>query len=115
MAATLSKSERLCGKKAIAGLMEHGKGGSAGCLRYRFLPGVEVSRILVSVPKRYFKRAVQRNLLKRRIRESYRLQKDLLQVPMDIAFLYQAREVLSFADIFAAMTEVLTAVAAKAE
>ena len=34
---------------------------------------------------------------------------------MDIAFLYQAREVLSFADIFAAMTEVLTAVAAKAE
>ena len=115
MAATLSKSERLCGKKAIAGLMEHGKGGSAGCLRYRFLPSAEVSRILVSVPKRYFKRAVKRNLLKRRIRESYRLQKDLLPVPMDIAFLYQAREVLSYDEIFAAMTAVLAAVAAKAE
>ena len=115
MAATLSKSERLCGKKAIAGLMEHGKGGSAGCLRYRFLPNAEVSRILVSVPKRHFKRAVKRNLLKRRIRESYRLQKDLLPVPMDIAFLYQAREVLSYDEIFAAMTAVLAAVAAKAE
>ena len=116
-AATLSKSERLCGLAAIAGLMEYGKGGSAGCLRYRYLPGggAEVSRILVSVPKRFFKRAVKRNLLKRRIRESYRLQKDLLQVPMDIAFLYQAREVLSYDEIFAAMTEVLKAVAAKSE
>ena len=117
VAATLSKSERLCGKTAIAGLMEHGKGGSAGCLRYRYLPGggVEVSRILVSVPKRFFKRAVKRNLLKRRIRESYRLQKELLQVPVDIAFIYQAREVLPYADIYAAVTEVLTAVAAKTQ
>ena len=115
MAATLSKSERLCGKKAIAGLMEHGKGGSAGCLRYKYLKtgDAEVTRILVSVPKRHFKRAVKRNLLKRRIRESYRLQKDLLPVPVDIAFLYQAREVLSFDDIFAAMTAALTAIASK--
>ena len=115
MAATLSKSERLCGKKDIAGLMDHGKGGSAGCLRYRFLPGTEVTRILVSVPKRHFKRAVKRNLLKRRIRESYRLQKEILPAPVDIAFLYQAREVLPYADIYAAMTEVLSAVASKTE
>ena len=115
MAATLSKSERLCGKKAVAGLMEHGKGGSIGCLRYKFMPGADVSRILVSVPKRFFKRAVKRNLLKRRIRESYRLQKDLLSAPVDIAFLYQAREVLPLADIYAAMTEVLNTVASKTE
>ena len=117
MPATLSKSERLCGKKAIAGLMERGKGGVTGCLRYKFLKSGEadVSRILVSVPKRFFKRAVKRNLLKRRSRESYRLQKDLLPVPVDIAFLYQDREVLPFSDIYAAMTAVLTAVAAKTE
>ena len=117
MAATLSKSERLCGKKAIAGLMEHGKGGVAGCLRYKYLRTGEadVSRILVSVPKRHFKRAVKRNLLKRRIRESYRLQKELLPTPVDIAFLYQDREVLPFSDIYTAMTTVLAAVASKTE
>ncbi len=117
MAATLSKSERLCGKKAIAGLMEHGKGGVVGCLRYKFLQAREadVSRILVSVPKRHFKRAVKRNLLKRRIRESYRLQKEILPVPVDIAFLYQDRAVLPFSDIYTAMTAVLSAVAAKTE
>ena len=110
MAATLSKSERLCGKKAIAELMERGKGGSAGCLRYKFLSGTGVSRILVSVPKRFFKRAVKRNLLKRRIRESYRLQKDILPVPVDVAFFYQAREVLPYSEIFAAMTAALTGI-----
>ena len=116
MAATLSKSERLCGKKAIAGLMEHGKGGVAGCLRYKYLKaGEAVTRILVSVPKRHFKRAVKRNLLKRRIRESYRLQKDLLPVPVDLAFLYVDREIRTSGEIFAAMTEVLQAVASKTE
>ena len=115
MAATLSKSERLCGKKAIAELMERGKGGSAGCLRYKFLPGTEVSRILVSVPKRFFKRAVKRNLLKRRIRESYRLQKDLLSARVDVAFLYQAREVLPYDTVFAAMAEALKVIASKTE
>ena len=117
MAATLSKSERLCGKKAIAELMEHGKSGVAGCLRYKFLKTGEadVSRILVSVPKRYFKRAVKRNLLKRRIRESYRLQKDLLPAPVDIAFLYLDREVLPFEAIYGAVTAALTAVASKTE
>ena len=114
MAATLSKSERLCGKSAIAGLLDHGKGGTAGCLRYRFLvrsDGDAVSRILISVPKRSFKRAVKRNLLKRRIRESYRLQKQILPTGVDILFIYLPREVLPFADIFASMTDALTTVA----
>ncbi len=112
MAATLPKSERLCGKTAIAGLMDRGKAGTAGCLRYKFLPleQADASRILVSVPKRSFKRAVRRNLLKRRIRESYRLQKQLLPSPVDVMFIYLPREVLPFADIYASMTAALTAI-----
>ena len=93
--------------------MDHGKAGTAGCLRYKFLPREEApSRILVSVPKRSFKRAVKRNLLKRRMRESYRLQKQLLPAPVDVMFVYLPREVLPSADIFASMTAALTAIAA---
>ena len=115
MAATLPKSERLCGKTAIAGLMDRGKGGVCGCLRYRFLPaeGADASRILISVPKRSFKRAVKRNLLKRRIREAYRLQKQLLPAPVDVMFIYLPKEVLPFTDIYASMTEVLAAISEK--
>ncbi len=119
-AASLPKTERLCGKKTVAALMDRGKGGVSGCLRYRFLrrEGPEAdapARILVSVPKRNFKRAVKRNLLKRRVRESYRLQKQLLPAGIDIMFVYLPREVLPSADIYAAMTAALQEVASKTE
>ena len=68
-----------------------------------------VSRIVVSVPKRLFKRAVKRNLLKRRIREAYRHQKDLISAPADILFIYTAQEVLPYEVIYADMTAILLA------
>lgn len=53
--------------------------------------------ILVSVPKRLFKRAVRRNLLKRRIREAYRTQKQLLPGNgYSIMILYNSKEVMDF-------------------
>ncbi len=109
---TLPKAERLSGKTAIAALLEKGRYVTAGCLRvcYCVDNALEHSRILVSVPKKSFKRAVKRNLLKRRIRESYRLQKELLTLPCDLMFVYTPREVLPSAAIFAAMTEALAAV-----
>ena len=112
MDATLPKAERLCGKTAVVSLFEAGKNASAGCLRCKYLQRAdsEPSRIVVSVPKRSFKRAVKRNLLKRRLRESYRLQKDILGPEYDILFVYNSREVLSFQEIFADMAAVLTAV-----
>lgn len=65
------------------------------------LPG----RILVSVPKRCFKRAVKRNLLKRRIREAYRIQK----LPgVDVMFQYNSAELADFAAVRADITAILS-------
>ena len=111
MAQTLSKEERLSGKTAVGGLLKKGRWGFTANLKYCWLyPGSgECSRIMVSVPKRSFKRAVKRNLLKRRLRESYRTQKDLLGTPgpVDLMFFYNSREVLDSAVIRSEVEEVL--------
>jgi len=97
---TLGKEERLCSRKAIEELFSGGhQSVSAYPIRAVFMkrdqPGV---RIMVSVSKRYFKRAVKRNRIKRQLREAYRLQKELL-LPLsdglDIAFLWTSDEMLS--------------------
>ena len=115
MDAALPKSERLCGLKAVGELFQTGKSVSAGCLRCKFLLrwDGEPSRIVVSVPKRSFKRAVKRNLLKRRIRESYRRQKALLGPGVDILFIYTSTEVLPYEVIYADMASLLQGVFAR--
>ena len=112
---TLSKEERLSGRNAVSALLSGGRYGIAGCIKYCYKRdnGLDFSRILVSVSKRNFKRAVKRNLLKRRIRESYRLRKELLGPGVDVMFIYTPKEVLSFAEISASMGEALSAISGK--
>ena len=108
---TLPKKERLCGKTAISKLLAKGKHGSVPGLRYLCLYGTEaeVTRMMVSVSKKSFKRAVKRNLLKRRIRESWRKQKHMLAVEgnLDILFMYSVKEVLPYEDIHAAVGQII--------
>ena len=77
---SLPKEERLCGKATVSALISDGKWGTTPHLRFCWAAGRDtgLNRLMVSVPKKFFKRAVKRNLLKRRLRESYRLQKELL-------------------------------------
>ena len=108
---TLPKKERLCGKKGIEKLLARGRHGSVDSIRYRFLTdnGEETNRILISVPKKLFKRAVKRNLLKRRIRECWRKQKHALNIEngMDILFMYSTKEVLTYQEIYSRMEEII--------
>ena len=117
MDATLPKAERLCGKTAVVSLFESGKNASEGCIRCKYIhrPAEQAgpSRIVVSVPKRHFKRAVRRNLLKRRIRESYRRQKDLLVPGTDVMFIYKPGEMLSYPEIYSAMEAALKDISAE--
>jgi len=102
MAATFSKEERLCGKTAISSLMNKGKWGRFGHFKFCTLSKGEdgANRIMVSVPKKNFKRAVKRNLLKRRIREAYRTQKELLPLRgTDILFFYESSSVATSEEI----------------
>ncbi|MGE5355680.1 MAG: ribonuclease P protein component [Deltaproteobacteria bacterium] len=78
---SLKKKEILSGKKQIAGLFDSGKSLYRYPLKVFFkftsIYSANHSNVLfgVSVSKKKFRKAHERNLLKRRIRESYRLNK----------------------------------------
>jgi ribonuclease P protein component len=81
---TFKKEERLCNKKLIDELFH--TGSSFLCYPFKVSwmpltgPGVPLVQILLSVSKKRYKRAVDRNLLKRRMRESYRINKGPLLI-----------------------------------
>lgn len=108
---TFPKRERLCGKKGIERLLAKGRHGSVGNIRFIYAAdnGQETNRLLVSVPKKLFKRAVKRNLLKRRIRESWRRLKHGLQTEkhMDVLIIYSTKEVLTYQEIYECIEKVI--------
>jgi ribonuclease P protein component len=81
---TFKKEERLCSQKLIDELFHNGSSFLLYPYRVNYLlvKSMEVSvKVLFQVPKRKYKRAVDRNLIKRRIREIYRLQKSQCLYP----------------------------------
>jgi len=82
-----TKNERLCSLKLIEGLFNDGKVVFSYPFRIIWkqstLETGFPSQVAITVPKRNFKKAVHRNLLKRRIREAFRKQKGILYAPLN--------------------------------
>lgn len=118
---TLSKEERLSWKRHIDLLFAEGHSFMAFPLRVVYLPVEEKDlssqvAIMVSVPKKKFKRANKRNLIKRLVREAYRIHKYELTEPLEekntrmlVAFLYVDKDIRTFAEIEKAMGKALKA------
>ncbi len=104
---TFKKEERLCNKKTIESLFKKGKASFAYPFNVKWTNNQSDNKfpaqILIIVPKRNFKKAVDRNRLKRIIREAYRKNKSILyqtlvfkNVNIAFALIYTEKEILKY-------------------
>lgn len=111
---TLHKEERLCSQKTIEELFTSGESFLAYPLKVVFLKTEFEQPYPVqaafTVSKRNFKRAVKRNILKRRMREAYRLNKPTLYphlgakgLQLALMFVYIGKDLSEYAPIEKAM------------
>ena len=127
-----AKSERLSGERQIERLFRDGTGGMAWPVRYLFVAdgpqeggvpaadGSPAVSVLISVSKRNHKHAVDRNRLKRRMREAYRLNKSALTeiatekgARVHLALIYASKEISDYQTIEHAVRKILQTVGAR--
>ena len=113
----LKKEERLCSHNVIGNLFSDGRSFFIFPLKVVYLELTEPSSFPVqaafSVSRRNFKRAVKRNLLKRLMRESYRLNKNVLYdtirngKSLAVMFIYAGKEIKDYKVVESAMKQAL--------
>ena len=110
----LPKSERLHADKLIKELFNEGSSFFLYPFKVLFfVKGVDengTAQVLFSVSKKKIKKAVGRNLVRRRIKESYRLNKSLLKLEgkqVSIGLIYVSSDLMEFADIQSKIIAVL--------
>lgn len=119
----LYKYEKLCSRTAINNIFQGGKSAICYPLRAAFsiVEQQETpAQFLITIPKKKIRKAVKRVLLRRRVREAYRLNRNLL-IPqlqengrsIKIAFIYLSDEVADYATIEAKMQALLKKIADK--
>ena len=106
---TFTKAERITGEKRVDAIFASGKSFISYPLRVVYLQHeqspIHSCSILITVPKKRIKKAVHRNRIKRLIRESYRLNKELVndiefgEQSLDIAFVYVKDTVSDYKEI----------------
>ncbi|WP_299223513.1 ribonuclease P protein component [uncultured Psychroserpens sp.] len=122
MALSYPKKEKLKSKKLIDQLFTEGKSVSAFPLRLVYLPtsfeGDIQFKTGVSVSKRHFKNAVDRNRIKRLLREAYRLNKtsyfNNISSCYALMILYIGKDGTDFDSINAKMKQLLDVFSKKA-
>ena len=104
---TFPKSERLHHRKLIKLLFDQGKSYNFFPIKLIYLPSPEIlqTQALFTVPKRNFKKAIDRNRIKRQMREAYRLHKSAIPYSPDkdvrflLGYVYIARKQHTYQDI----------------
>lgn len=114
---SLPHEERLRNRGAVSQLFAEGESGFVFPLRYvvrRVESGADsMPSVLFTVPKRMHKRANKRNLLRRRMKEAYRLNKQGLSGGLNIALIYATKEIHDYSKIERSVKKIIAAVAEK--